>query len=133
MASIERSNEEEAGALGRLFVRFDLLRDRVKVRPFAGFKFGVNEFTIDANFKGTAAGRDQPGSHARRFLNESGQPGRFRFVVSVGAVLDRYFWLHARLLCLLNAIRPRLFCRGYVSQAQGSLAAEICERGRAIG
>ena len=78
-------------------MRFDLLRDRVKVRPFAGFKFGVNEFTIDANFKGTAAGRDQPGIHARRFLNESGQTGRFRFVVSVGAVLDRYFWLHARL------------------------------------
>ena len=86
-------------------MRSNLLRDPVKVRPFAGFKFGVNEFTIDANFKGTAAGRDQPRLHARGFLNESGQPGRFRFVVSVGAVLDRYFWLHARLLCLLNAIR----------------------------
>jgi hypothetical protein len=75
-------------------VRFDLLRDRVKVRPFAGFEFGVNEFTVDANFKGTAAGRDQPWLHARRFLNESGQPGRLRLVVSVGAVFDRYFWFH---------------------------------------
>ena len=93
-------------------MRPDLLRDRVKVRPFAGFKFGVNEFTIDANFKGTAAGRDQLGIHARRFLNESGQPGRFRFVVSVGAVLDCYFRFHAPLLHLLNAIRLRLFCRG---------------------
>jgi hypothetical protein len=81
-------------------VRFDLLGDRVKVRPFAGLEFGVNEFTIDADFKGTAAGRNQPGIDARGFVNESGQPGRFRFVVSVGAILDRYFWLHTRLLCL---------------------------------
>ena len=86
-------------------MRFNLLSDCVEVRPFAGFEFGVKKFTVDANFKSTAAGRDQPGIHARRFLNESGQPGRFRFVVSVGAVLDRYFWLHARLLCLLKAIR----------------------------
>ena len=93
-------------------MRSNLLRDRVKVRPFAGFKFGVNEFTIDANFKGTAAGRNQLGIHARRFVNESGQPGRFRFVVSVGAVFDRYFRFHARLLYLSNAIRPRLRCRG---------------------
>jgi hypothetical protein len=39
-------------------------------------------------------------------LNESGQPGRFRFVVSVGTVFDRYLWLHACLLSL-KAIRPR--------------------------
>jgi len=94
-------------------VRFDLLRDRVKVRPFAGFKFGVNEFTIDANFKGTTAGRDQPRLHARGFLNESGQPGRFRFVVSVGAVLDRYFWLHAR----ASFIVLTLFVRGHSVEA----------------
>ena len=93
-------------------MRFDLLRDRIKVRPFPGFKFRVDEFTIDANFKSTAAGRDQPGSHAYRFVNESGQPGRFRFVVSICAVLDRYSWFHARLLYLSNAIRPRLRCRG---------------------
>jgi hypothetical protein len=51
-------NEEEAKPAGKLFVLFDLLRERVKIRPFAGLEFGVNEFTIDANFKGTAAGRD---------------------------------------------------------------------------
>ena len=89
-----------------LQARLNLLRDRVKVRPLAGFEFGVNELTVDANFKGTAAGRDQPWIHACGFTNESGQPGRFRFVVSVRAVLDRYFWLHARLL-YLDAIRPR--------------------------
>jgi hypothetical protein len=93
-------------------VRSNLLRDRVKVRPFPGPEFGVNEFTIDANFKGTAAGRNQPRIDARRFMNESGQPGRFRFVVSVGAILDRYFWLHARLLYRLNVIRSPVFCRG---------------------
>lgn len=80
-------------------MRSDLPCDRVKVRPFAGFKFGVDEFTVDANFEGTTAGRDQPGSHARRFTNASRQTGGFRFVVSVRAVFDRYFLLHARLLC----------------------------------
>jgi hypothetical protein len=114
-------------------VRSNLSRDRVKVRPFAGFEFGVNEFTVDANFKGTAAGRDQPRLHARRFLNESGQPGRFRFVVSVGAVLDRYFWLHPRLLYLLNAIRQRLFCRGRVYPGRGSRNPSFSRVGKSSG
>ena len=93
-------------------MRSNLLRDRVKVRPFAGLELGMNEFIVDANFEGTAAGRDQLGIHARRFMNESRQPGSFRFVVSDRAVFDRYLRFHAHLLYLPDAIRPRPRCRG---------------------
>jgi hypothetical protein len=43
--------------------------------------------------------------HARRFTNESRQPGGFRFVVSSCAVFDRYLRFHAR----ASSMRPRLF------------------------
>jgi hypothetical protein len=93
-------------------MRSNLVRDRVKVRPFPGFELGMNEFIVDANFESTAAGRDQLGIHARRFTNESRQPGGFRFVVSDRAVFDRYLGFHACLLYLPDAIRPRPRCRG---------------------
>ena len=93
-------------------MRPDLLCDRVEIGPLARVEFGVDEFIVDANFEGTAAGRDQLGIHARLFTNESRQPGRFRFVVSDRAVFDRYLRFHARLLYLPDAIRPRLPCRG---------------------
>ena len=93
-------------------MRSNLLRDRVEIGPLAGIEFGVGEFIVDANFEGTAAGRDQLGIHARRFTNESRQPGRFRFVVSDRAVFDRYLWFHAPLLYLPDPIRLRLRCRG---------------------
>ncbi len=92
-------------------MRSDLRGNRVEIGPLAGLEFGVDEFTVDANFEGTAAGRDQPGSHARRFTNASRQTGGFRFVISDRAVFDRYFRFHARLLYLLYAMRPRLRCR----------------------
>jgi hypothetical protein len=76
-------------------MRSDLRGNRVEIGPLAGLEFGVDEFTVDANFEGTAAGRDQPGSHARRFTNASRQTGGFRFVVSDRAVFDRYFRFHA--------------------------------------
>ena len=92
-------------------MRPNLRGDRVEIRPLAGFEFGVDEFTVDANFEGTAAGRDQPGSHARCLTNASRQTGGFRFVVSDRAVFDRYFRFHARLLYLCYAMRPRRRCR----------------------
>ena len=94
-------------------MRFDLLRDRVEIGPLSRFKFGVDEFIVDANFEGTAAGRYQPGSHARRFTNESRQTGRFRFVISDRAVFDRYFRFHTRLL-----IFPMLCVRDYAVEAE---------------
>lgn len=132
MQAAARTRNLIVGGLRLTELRFDLLRDRVKVRPFAGFQFGVNEFTIDVNFKGTAAGRDQLGFHARRFLNDSGQPGRFRFVVSVGAVLDRYFWLQACLLFFLTLFVPAILSRPGRLPLR-ILPTEICERVRAIG
>ena len=58
----------------------------------------MDEFTVDANFEGTAAGRDQFGIHADRFTNESRQTGSFRFVVSDRAIFDRDLGFHAGLL-----------------------------------
>ncbi len=76
-------------------MRFNLLRDGVKVRPFAGFEFGINEFTVDANFKSTSARRDQfhrldPGDVAN-FGRQTGGPW---FVVSSRAVFDRDVRFH---------------------------------------
>ena len=87
-------------------MRSDLRGNRVKIGPLAGFEFGVDEFTVDAYFEGTTAGRNQPGSHAGGLTNASRQTGGFRFVVSDGAVFDRYFRFHARLLYLPYAIQP---------------------------
>jgi hypothetical protein len=81
-------------------MRANLLRDRVEVGPVAGVEFRVDEFTVDANFEGTAAGLDQFWSHAGCFTNASRQTGGFRFVISDRAVFDRYFRFHA---CLLVA------------------------------
>ena len=94
-------------------MRSDLRGNRVEIGPLASLEFGVDEFTVDANFEGTAAGRDQPGSHARRFTNASRQTGGFRFVVSDRAVFDRYFRFHARLL-----IFPMLCARDYAVEAE---------------
>jgi hypothetical protein len=39
-------------------MRSDLRGNRVEIGPLAGFEFGVDEFTVDAYFEGTTAGRD---------------------------------------------------------------------------
>jgi len=72
----------------------------------------VDEFTVDANFEGTAAGRDQFGIHAGRFPNESRQPGSFRFVVSDRAIFDRDLGFHAGLPSSRQIIRALVRCRG---------------------
>ena len=95
-----------------------MLGDGVEIGPLAGLEFGVDEFTVDANFEGTAAGRDQPGGHARGLTNASRQTGGFRFVISDRAVFDRYFRFQARLLYLLYAMRPRLRCRALRSSLE---------------
>ena len=92
--------------------RLNLPGNRVEIGPLSRVEFGVDEFTVDANFEGTAARLNQPWSHARRCPNASRQTGSFRFVVSDRAVFDRYFRFHARLLHLPYAMRPRRRCRG---------------------
>ncbi len=75
---------------GWLFCFFDRLDDLVKVRPVAGLEFGMEQFTIGANFKGTAARWNQ----RKRFdaLAELENFGRqtdgLRRVVSNDAVFD---------------------------------------------
>ena len=90
-------------------MRSDLRGNRVEIGPLAGFEFGVDEFTVDAYFEGTTAGRDQPGSHAGGLTNASRQTGGFRFVVSDRAVFDRYFRFHGR----ASFIFSTLCARGY--------------------
>jgi hypothetical protein len=87
-------------------MRSDLRGNRVEIGPLASLEFGVDEFTIDANFEGTAAGRDQPGGHASGLTNASRQTGGFRFVISDRAVFDRYFRFHAWLLYLSSRYAP---------------------------
>jgi len=94
-------------------MRPDLRGNGVEIGPLASFEFGVDEFTVDAYFEGTTAGRNQPGSHAGGLTNASRQPGGFRFVVSDRAVFDRYFRFHARLL-----IFPMLCARDYAVEAE---------------
>ena len=94
-------------------MRSDLRGDRVEIRPLAGLEFGVDEFTVDAYFEGTAAGRDQPGSRARALTNASRQTGGFRFVISDRAVFDRYFRFHVGLL-----IFPMLCAGDYAVEAE---------------
>jgi hypothetical protein len=75
-------------------MRANLLRDRVEVGPVARLEFGVDGFTVDANFEGTAAGLDQLRSNAGHCTNASRQTGGFRFVISDRAIFDRYFRFH---------------------------------------
>ena len=86
---------------------FDLLCDRVEIRPLAGLELGVNEFTIDANFKSAAVGRNElhrinPGG----FANRGCQTGSPRFVVSDRAIFDRNVCLHRELLSRSEVIGP---------------------------
>ena len=88
---------------------FDLLCDRVEIRPLAGLELGVNEFTIDANFKSAAVGRDElhrinPGG----FTNRGCQTGSPRFVVSDRAIFDRNVCLHRELLSRAKLSAPRM-------------------------
>ena len=76
-------------------MRCNLLRDDVKVRPLAGLELGMNEFTIDANFKSTSARRDQfHRLDPRDVANCGRQTGGSRFIVSSRAVFDRDVCFH---------------------------------------
>jgi hypothetical protein len=78
-------------------VRFNLLRDRVEIGPFARFQFGMDEFTIDTNFERTATGRNQLYTiDSRRVANFGRQTDGARFVVSGRAIFDRNIGLHIR-------------------------------------
>ena len=86
---------------------FDLLRDRVEIRPLAGLELGVNEFTIDANFKSAAVGRNELHCvNPSGFANRGCQTGSSRFVVSDHAIFDCNVCLHRELLSRGEVIGP---------------------------
>ncbi len=86
---------------------FDLLCDRVEIRPLAGLELGVNEFTIDANFKSAAVGRNELHCvNSGGFANRGRQTGSPRFIVSDHAIFDRNVCLHRELLSSSEVIGP---------------------------
>jgi hypothetical protein len=88
---------------------FDLLCDRVEIRPLAGLELGVNEFTIDANFKSAAVGRNELHRiNSGGFANRGCQTGSPRFIVSDRAIFDRNVCFHRELLSRAKLSAPRM-------------------------
>jgi hypothetical protein len=78
----------------RLSKLFDLLRDRVEIGPFARLQFGMDKFTIDANFESAAARGNQFRIDPGDIANLSRQTGGPRFVVSSCAIFDANVGFH---------------------------------------
>jgi hypothetical protein len=77
-----------------------LPNDVLEIRPVTGFEFRMEQFSIDANFKGTAARRyeRQRFDPLAEFENLGRQTDSLRRIVSNYAVFDRYFGFHLELL-----------------------------------
>ena len=77
-------------ARGRLFRLLDRFNDIVEIRPFAGLKFGMEQFAISANFEGAATRRNQGKRFdaLAEFENFGRQTDGLRRVVSNDAVFD---------------------------------------------
>jgi hypothetical protein len=82
----------------RLLELFNRADDGVEIRPVAGLKFGVKEFSMGANFESAAARRDERERFdtLAEFENFCRQTDGFRRVVSNHAVFDRYFGFHLK-------------------------------------
>ena len=86
--------------LKRLFELFDLTDDRIEVRPVPGIEFGMEQFSIGANLKGTPTGGDE----SERFdafaevKNFGRQTDGLWRVVSNHAIFDRDFGFHPVML-----------------------------------
>ena len=72
----------------------------VEIRPVTGFEFGMEEFSIDANFERAAARRDKSErlDAFAEFKNFGRQTDGLWCVVSDHAVFDRYLGFHFELL-----------------------------------
>ena len=107
---------------------FDLLCDRVEIRPLAGLELGVNEFTIDANFKSAAVGRNELHCvNPSGFANCGCQTGSPRFVISDHAVFDRNVCLHRELLSRSKLSAPGMAVKAMQFRALAQF--EICLTG----
>jgi len=89
-----RSTIERAGTSLRSFL--DRLDDGVEVRPVAGIEFGMEQFSIGADFESAAARRKESErfNALAEFENFGRQTDGLRRVVSNDAVFDRYFGFH---------------------------------------
>ena len=90
----------------------DLRDESVKVRPFAGIEFGVEQFAIAADFEGAATRRNEgerrdPIAELENFGRQTDGLGR---VVSNAAILDPDFGFHRSLLSSdeINGMRRRV-------------------------
>ena len=84
----------------RLLDFLDRADDGVEIRPVAGVEFGMDEFTIGADFERAAArGNERERRDAlAEFKNLGRQTDGLRRVVSNDAVFDRYLGFHLELL-----------------------------------
>jgi len=85
---------------GNLFDFFNCADDCVEVRPIAGVEFGMEKFSISANFECPAARRNESERFDAftEFENFGRQTDGLGRVVSNHAVFDRYFGFHLVLL-----------------------------------
>ena len=83
--------------LGSFLDRFN---DGVEVRPIAGIEFGMEQFSIGADFESAAARRKESErfNALTEFENFGRQTDGLRRVVSNDAVFDRHFGFHLKLL-----------------------------------
>jgi hypothetical protein len=80
----------ETEVCSRLFRLLNRPNDLVKIRPLAGLEFGMEQFTIGANFEGAAARRNQRKrfNALAEFENLGRQTDGLRRVISNDAVFD---------------------------------------------
>jgi protein involved in ribonucleotide reduction len=81
---------KETEVWSRLFRLLNRPNDFVKIRPVAGLEFGMEQFTIGANFEGAAARWNQRKrfNALAEFENLGRQTDGLRRVVSNDAVFD---------------------------------------------
>ena len=90
-----RSEEEDRR--DRLLDFFNRADDGVEFRPVTRFEFGVEQFSISANFESAAARRNKGErfNALAEFENFGRQTDGLRRVVSNDAVFDRHFGFHS--------------------------------------
>ena len=95
---VQRRATEEAKE--RLLEFLDVAHNGIEVRPIAGIEFGMEKFSIGANFECSAARRNESKrlDTLAEFENFGRQTDGLGCVVSNHAVFDRYLGFHLVLL-----------------------------------
>ncbi len=98
--NVEHSMKRENASRARLFELLDLRDEGVEVGPFARLEFGMERFSIGADFEGAAARWDEGERRdpIAEFENLGRQTDGLWRVVSDAAILDPDFGFHRSLL-----------------------------------